>query len=403
MNIAQRSLLIVLIVVLLLIVPLGRSVMFTVDERELAVVKQFGKVVESYTEPGLRFKVPFVQEVQRLPKTLQFWSGADGDILVDLPTADGKKIEVTPWFIWRITDPKQFVEVLRTVERAETRVKEFVRSEMRDVITANVLAEVVRSTDRELTYTFQVEPPLELEPSDQSDPGQNSSADEEAEATREPLPIPAARQPGADEPIEVGREKLVQQINEVVRQRLSTTAEGDQIGRGIELVEVGIAKIDFVDAVREAAFERLTAFMQSIAARYTNEGERRKQEILNKTNYEVDKIEGEGKGEANRIRGEVDAEIIEKYAEAIRETGDFYRFVRTLEAYQQALGPNTRLVLTTDSEMFKLLKAIPPAPPPSGEASTEASSQAPGTARGVPPEKPAAKKPSPEKPPAEEP
>jgi len=379
MSSAQRATLVVLILLLLLIVPLGRSVLFTVNERELAVVLRFGEPVASYTDPGLKLKMPLVDEVRRLPKTHQFWTGAGSEILVDLPTADGKKIEVTPWAIWKITDPERFVSVLRTVEIAESRVKDFVRSEMRDVITGNILAEVVRSSDRELTYTFQVELPLALEPAEESGPGDEPSAGEKQGATQaeETVPVPAVRQPGAAEKIDVGREKIVEKIKEAVQRRLAATEEGDQIGRGIELVDVGIAKIDFVDAVREAAFERLIAFMQSIAARYTNEGQRRKQEILNKTDFEVQKIEGEGKGKSNKIRGDVEAEIIQKYAEAIKETGEFYNFIRTLEAYKKAVGSNTRLVLTTDSEMFKLLKAIPPAPAlppeaiPAEEASTE--------------------------------
>ena len=379
MSSAQRATLVVLILLLLLIVPLGRSVLFTVNERELAVVLRFGEPVASYTDPGLKLKMPLVDEVRRLPKTHQFWTGAGSEILVDLPTADGKKIEVTPWAIWKITDPERFVSVLRTVEIAESRVKDFVRSEMRDVITGNILAEVVRSSDRELTYTFQVELPLALEPTEESGPGDEPSAGEKQGATQaeETVPVPAVRQPGAAEKIDVGREKIVEKIKEAVQRRLAATEEGDQIGRGIELVDVGIAKIDFVDAVREAAFERLIAFMQSIAARYTNEGQRRKQEILNKTDFEVQKIEGEGKGKSNKIRGDVEAEIIQKYAEAIKETGEFYNFIRTLEAYKKAVGNNTRLVLTTDSEMFKLLKAIPPAPAlppeaiPAEEASTE--------------------------------
>ena len=385
---AQRALLVVLILVLILAFPLGRSILFTVNERELAVVLRFGEPVASYTEPGLKFKVPLVDEVRRLPKTHQFWTGAEGEILVDLPTADGKKIEVTPWVVWRITDPERFVTVLRTVEIAESRVKDFVRSETRDGITANILAEVVRSTDRELTYTFQVEPPLALEEPGEGDSpeGPSGGAEEDAAPTALVDVLPTIPQPGADEQIEVGREKIVQQIKEAVQERLAKTEEGDQIGRGIELVDAGIAKIDFVDAVRDAAFERLIAFMESIAAKNEAEGERAKMEIVNKANAEVQQIEGEGKGESNKIRGETEAQIIQMYADTIRKTGEFYNFVRTLEAYQAAMGTNTRLILTTDSEMFKLLKTIPAAAlPPSGEAPAGGTSSEEGVPAEGPP------------------
>ncbi len=349
-----------LAVVALVAIVVVSSTLFTVNERELVVVLQFGQPVASYDEPGLKWKVPFVQEVRRLPKTLQFWAGTGASVLVDLPTADGKKIEVTAWAIWRITDPQRFVEVLRTVDNAELRVATFVRSEMRDVVTGNDLVEVVRSTDRPLSYTFQVEKPL------------GPTAEDRPGAEEPPAAIPATPQPGATAKVRVGREKIVGEIKRTVLRRLrESKGEGEgEAGRGIELVDVGIARIDFVPTVQEAAFDRLIAFMESIASRYTNEGQQRKQEILNQTEAEVQKILGEGKREANEIRGNVEAEIIQNYATAIQETGEFYNFVRTLDAYKEALGSRTRLVLTTDSDLFGLLKTITPVRP-SGATSRE--------------------------------
>src|SRR6516165_3302429 len=148
-------------VLLVLLVPLGQTVCYTVSERELAVLLQFGQPVASQTKPGLYFKLPFIQEVLRLPKTLQVWHGVrSSEILVDVPTADGKKIDVTVWAVWRITDPVQFVQTLRTVVNAESRVKEFVRSTARDTITTNNLAEIVRSTNRKMTYTLGLPPEM---------------------------------------------------------------------------------------------------------------------------------------------------------------------------------------------------------------------------------------------------
>ena len=89
---------------------------------------------------GLYFKLPFIQEVRRFPKTLQLWT-SDEDI-TDLPAADGKKVEVRAWAIWKITDPRQFVKVLRTVDQGQAAVKDRVRAAIRDEITSNNLAEV---------------------------------------------------------------------------------------------------------------------------------------------------------------------------------------------------------------------------------------------------------------------
>ena len=321
---------------LLLLFP---AVCFTVDERELAVVLQFGNPVRECREAGLYFKMPFVQEARKLPKTRQLWGGQAGDALPDLPTADSKKISVVPWAVWRITDPTAFVTGLRDVDFAKGQVAVFVRSAMRDVITQYDLSELVRSTDRELTHSFGADARA-----------LGMSVDHLAGQTPEPTKIT------------LGREKILAQIKDEARKNLANEGAGATGGgkgeRGIEIIDIGIAKIDFVPIVRQAAFDRQKAFRQSIASLYTNEGERLKQEILNSTNAEVQKIEGKGKQEANELRGKVDAEIIQSYAKATEEAGEFYTFLRTLEAYKKVLGSDTRIILTTDSDFFRLLKQV---------------------------------------------
>jgi len=336
---SQRSmrLLAVLALVGLVLVLLLSTTIYVVDERQQAVVLQFGKPVRKTTEPGLYFKTPFIQQVRKLPKTLQFWGGLRENVLEDLPTKDGLKVEVIPWALWRIEDPETFVTVLVTEDSAKQLIADIFRGAVRDVIAKYNLADLVRSTDRQLTFSFRVDI-----------------------GTLGVTPDPIA-QPVPEEmtKVKVGREKIIQEIKDKAMQKLAgEEAAGGQTMGGIELIDVGIAGIDFVDEVRDAAFNRIIAMMQASASFYTNEGEREKQEILNSTRAEVQKIEGQGKEESNRMRGEVDAEIITSYAKAIEQAGEFYTFMRTLEAYKKALGKDTRLILTTDSEFFRLLKEI---------------------------------------------
>jgi len=344
-------------VFLVLIIPLSGTLFYTVNERELAVLLQFGQPVASQTRPGLYLKLPFVQEVLRLPKTLQVWHGTrQADKLVDVPTADGKKVEVTVWAVWRITDPAQFVQTLRSVENAESRVKEFVRSTARDTITTHNLAEIVRSTNRKMTYTLGLPP--EMIAAATATTGQ----DVPAKALEQAIPdfvVP----PEARESVALGRLKIMDQIKQEAQHALAQDGNksGKDRGRGIELVDVGLSRIEFVPQVREAAFERAVSLMEAIATKTTSEGEQRKKEIINKTQAEVQKIEGEGKQEANILKGKADADIIDSYAKAIRETGDFYTFVRTLEAYKEALKGDTRLILTTDSALLRMIKKLEPA------------------------------------------
>jgi len=332
------------IVIGILILLVTYNSMFTVNERELAVLLEFGRPVRNITESGLYFKKPLIQEVRRFPRTRQFWASGANDVLVDLPTKDGKKIEIATWAIWRITDPEQFLRVMRTVGHAEQQVRQRVRAGVRDVITTYDLAEVVRSSDRKLTYSFGLEDLPEVEA--------------DAEDSLDDL-----SQVGEQAKIAVGRERIMAEIQARIKSQLAAGENGDDnrsLDRGIELVDVGVSNIGFVQSVRQASFERLTAFMEAIAAKYVNEGEQRKQEIVNESEAMAEEIRGEGEEQSKRLRGEVEAEIIEAYANAIRETGDFYNFQRTLEVYEQALDSDTRLILTTDSDLFRMLKQVAP-------------------------------------------
>ncbi len=355
--IPRRALGILIGLVLLLAVPIAQQFLYVVNEQELAVLLQFGQPVASRTEPGLYFKIPFVQEELRLPKTLQVWHGTrEAERLVDVPTADGKKVEVTVWAVWQITDPAQFVRTLRTVENAESRVKEFVRSTARDMITTHDLAEIVRSTSRRMTYTLGLPPEMVAQVG-------------KVDAAQDDLPdfvVP----PEARAQINLGRLKIMDQIRETAQLALAEdgqaaaageTAEPGR-GRGIQLVDVGLSRIEFVPQVREAAFDRAIALMDAIAVKAISEGEQRKQEIINRSQAEVQKIEGEGKQESNILRGKVEAEVIDAYATAIRETGDFYRFSRNLDILKQSLSGGTRLILTTDSDLLRLLKQFDAGP-----------------------------------------
>lgn len=336
--------------VLALLVIIMPFWIFIVSEREMAVVLRFGKPVREHVEPGVRFKVPFVETVRILPKTQQFWGDSRDFVLPDLPTRDDKKIELIPWSVWRITEPTVFVQRLRTIENAEQRVAQITRSAIRDVLTQYDLVEVVRSTDRPIPSS-----------SDYS----QSAAEAAAAASDQEVAATLAQAGGGQTilSIETGRSKILAQIKEEATRRLARQSEdGADAGRGIELVDVGISQIDFVDSVRSKTFDRWIAEREAISARNTNEGERLKAKIINETKAEVQRIEGEGQKIASETKGEADALAIQRYAEAINEVGEFYTFSRTLEAYENALNKDSRMILTTDSDFFDLLKKLQPAP-----------------------------------------
>ncbi|WP_164100928.1 protease modulator HflC [Candidatus Laterigemmans baculatus] len=337
--------------VLLILMPFW---VFIVSEREMAVVLRFGKPVREHTEPGVRFKVPFVETVRVLPKTQQFWGDSREYVLPDLPTRDDKKIELIPWSVWRITEPTVFVQRLRTIENAEQRVAQITRSAIRDVLTQYDLVEVVRSTNRPI--------PSSSDYSQAAAEAAAAVADDEIAAR-----LAQAGEGQAALEIETGRRKILAEIKAEATRRLARQSdlEGD-LGRGIELVDVGISQIDFVDTVRAKTFDRWIAEREAISARNVNEGERLKAQIINETKAEVQRIEGEGERIASETKGKADALAIQRYAEAINEVGEFYTFSRTLEAYENAISKDSRMILTTDSDFFDLLKKLQPPPEETG-------------------------------------
>ncbi len=328
-----------LLAVILMLTPLF---VFIIDEREMAVVLRFGAPKHSYTNPGMYFKVPLVDSVQRISKIKQFWGDSKGDLLPDLPTKDDKKIELIPWAIWRVNDPIVFVQRLRSMDVAAQRVEQIVRSSIRDVVTQYDLEEIVRSTNRELLI---------------SEVGMGN--------TLEQLPagVPAEliEQATSAKPknVRVGRVEILKRIKSEAHRRLAASGnENDSVGRGIELIDVGISQIGFVESVRRKTFDRWVAERQAISAKNVNEGERLKAAIINETKAEVAKIEGEGQQKASELKGKTDAEVIKKYADAMQQTGEFYTFVRTIEAYEKSIGPDSQLILSTESPFFRLFKEM---------------------------------------------
>ncbi len=323
-----------------LLLLLSQFVVYVVDQRELAVVLRFGEPVRSNTKPGLYFKAPFVETVRLLPSTLQFWGDDPSEVLPDLPTKDNKKIEIVPWAVWKVNDPSAFVKKMRTMENAENRVAQFARGAMRDAITQYDLEDFVRSTDREMKMA------------------QTEFDNEDFELLKETLPEADLARAQPKKAV-VGRQEILQIINAAARRSLAANVKDEEGGtRGIELIDVGISHIDFVEQVRRTTFERWIAERDAISTRNVKEGEQQKQEILNLTNREIEKIRGDGQKTASEIRGRADAEVIKSYADAISEVGEFYTFVRTLEAYEKAVNQQTELILTTDNEFLQQLQRM---------------------------------------------
>jgi len=285
---------------------------YVVDETEQVVVTQFGKVVgKPKSEPGLYFKIPFIQNTNYFPKNLLQWDGDPGQI----PTLDKTYIWVDTFARWRITDPITFFQTVNNTTSAQGRLDDIIDPAVRNLITENRLIETVRKTNRELdTYEIGLEDIKER---------------------------PSYK-------IVTGREKITKQILEQAQPKLAKF--------GIELVDVKIKRINYVEQVRDSVYGRMIAERKQIAEKFRSEGKGEAQKILGEKERDLKRITSEAYRTAQEIKGKADAESTKLYAEAFGVDPEFYSFIKTLEIYDDALGKDSSVVLSTDSEFFKYLK-----------------------------------------------
>ncbi len=288
---------------------------FVIDQAEQGIIVQFGEPIgDVITDPGLHWRVPFIQEVRRFDRRLLAWDGAVSQI----PTLGREFIIVDTTARWRISDPLQFLRSVRDELGARTRLDDILDSVARDIVSGTELEEIVRSADWQVDVT-----------------GLN---EEELSA------LGAAN---LERPTK-GRQQLEQEML-VSASRLMPEL-------GIELVDVRIKRINYIDSVREQVESRMISERQSIAARFRSEGQGRSQEILGDMERELRRISSEAERTAQEIIGEADAEATRIYGEAYGADPEFYNFSRTLESYD-SLGENTTLMIRAESEFFRYLES----------------------------------------------
>ncbi|CAB5130196.1 HflC protein [Olavius algarvensis associated proteobacterium Delta 3] len=305
-----------LIVVAAALIALVFFSAYTVDETEQVVITQFGKVIgEPKTEPGLYFRVPFIQNASYFPKNLQEWDGDPGQI----PTQEKTYIWVDVFARWKIVDPIKFFQVVNNMVSAQGRLDDIIDPAVRNLIAENRLIETVRRTNRELEFELL-----------------DSDLKEEVALTN----------------ITVGRETIEDSILKQAQPKLKPF--------GIELVDVKIKRVNYVEDVRKSVYERMMAERNKIAEKYRSEGKGEARKILGDKEKDLKEITSTAYRTAEEIKGDADAEATSIYAEAFGLDPEFYSFLKTLETYNAALGENSSLVLSTDSEFLKYLKGYEP-------------------------------------------
>ncbi len=303
---------IVLIISAIACLLLFFSSAYIVDETEQVVVTQFGKVVgEPKQEPGLYVKVPFIQQANYFPKNLLHWDGDPGQI----PTLDKTYIWVDTFARWKIVDPIKYFQTVSNLISAQGRLDDIIGPAVRNFISSYKLIETVRTTNRELD-TFEV------------------GLEDIVETTRSDAYA-----------IQTGRRKITEGILKQAKPKLEKF--------GIELVDVKIKRINYVEQVRRSVYSRMIAERNQIAEKFRSEGVGESRKILGEKERDLKLITSEAYRVAQEIKGKADAEVTRLFAAAYGVDPEFYSFTKTLESYSEALDKDSSIVLSTDSEFFK--------------------------------------------------
>jgi len=310
---------------LLFLLPMAIFALFlsayVVSETEQVVITQFGdlNVTDPVTTPGLHFKLPFVQKVNRMEKRFLPWDGP----AYEMSTKKKDYLIVDTYARWRISDPKLYFTNLRDERTARSRLDDILGSETRNAVANHEIIEIIRTTKDRV-------------------PAQDENLiglDERNATTFTNLTF--------------GREDVEGQIKETAAPKLKNI--------GIELLDIRFKRINYNESVRLEIYDSMIKEREKFAKRFRMEGEAEAERIEGEKDRELAVVASEAYRTVEEIKGEADANAIAIYARAYNKTpeaAEFYAFLQTLETYKMVLDRQSSLILTTDSPLFNLFKSL---------------------------------------------
>jgi membrane protease subunit HflC len=300
------------------------SIIF-VDETEFVIVARFGRIIHVYDraeDRGLQFKLPWpLETTRRFDRRLQLLSPAGREAF----THDRKNVTVEAYVLWKIADGRaddqshpvvQFFQSLGSLDVAEARLSSRLQSILTEQIGRSELSQLLSAPDSEAA------------PLDDQGPLEKVSA-------------------------EIRRE-LIQRVDEKdsLRDR-----------QGIEIVDVRIRRLNLPVGNMRAVYERMRSERQKIAERYRSAGLAENRMIRSQADRQSGELLARANAEAERIRGEGDADAIRILNEVHGRDPEFAATLQTLDAYKQILNDRTTLVLSASNSLLKLLVDGIPTPP----------------------------------------
>jgi len=301
---------IIIVVATLVAVMIVGAPFYVIDEYTQAIVTEFGRPVgQPVSKAGLHVKTPFIQKVTYFDKRILEW---DGDP-TQIPTNDKKYIWVDTMARWRIADPLKFYQTVSDERRAHARLDDIVDATVRDMVSSYDLIELVRNSNRII-----------------DDVAMNQS---EQDATIEK--------------VKTGREKI---RTEIFRRSAESMKQF-----GIELIDVRIKRVGYINEVREKVYGRMISERKRAAEEYRSLGRGKKAEIEGKTEKELKTIMSEAYKQGEIIKGQAEKESTNIYAAAYNQDPDFFAFLKSLEAYHDSVKEDTTLIMSSDGSYYHYL------------------------------------------------
>ncbi len=306
-------------IVILLVLFLAAGPLYIVNEGTQVVVTRFSKIVNSHTDAGLHFKVPFLDHVIEYPKLILSLDGDEQRI----PTKENQYIIVDTTSRWRITDPEAFYKNFQTLANSYNKLSDIIDSSCRTVITQNRMSEIVRSSNII------------------NDTKQEEQTDEET--------IEINNLVNADTTNEVvtkGRSVLCKQMAEKARSEIA--------GYGIELIDIVPRQVKYSEELNESVYNSMIKDRNQVAQAYRSLGEGKKAEWLGRLESDKRSIASEAYRKSEEIKGAADAEAARIYAEAYNKDPEFYTFWKSMESYKNNLK-DYPATLSTGMDYFDYL------------------------------------------------
>lgn len=264
--------------------------MFTVDQRQWAIVFQLGEIKDVITEPGLHFKWPMIQNVRSFDNRIQTWDSADPERFL---TAEKKPVLVDSFVKWRIRDVRQYyISVAGDEEIASTRLSQTVNAGLREEFGKRTVHDVVSGE----------------------------------------------------------REKIMSEVRR--------KADADMKNIGVQVIDVRLKRVDFPPEVSESVYRRMETERKRVANELRSQGAAEGEKIRADADKQREVILAEAYRDAQKVKGQGDAQAASLYGRAFGKNPEFYAFYRSLDAYRNSFrNKSDVLVVEPNSEFFKYLKS----------------------------------------------